>query len=167
MLYNNLAYHLHLIGDPAASDYIREGIKLAQEKGSLTHLPYLYSTSGEIALAHEELDVAEQYFRDGLSLAEQIPIPERIAGCTANLGLVARRRGDVTLARERFREALKKAEEIGSHHLEVRIRIWLAPLLPSPQARQCLDKARALAAQDGLQSLLEEISQVEQKLPNP
>src|SRR4029079_7927326 len=94
MLYNNLAYHLHLIGDPAASDYIREGIKLAQEKGSLTHLPYLYSTAGEIALAHEELDVAEQYFRDGLSLAEQIPIPERIAGCTANLGLVARRRGD-------------------------------------------------------------------------
>jgi predicted ATPase len=167
MLYNNLAYHLHLIGAPAASDYIREGIKLAQEKGSLTHLPYLYSTSGEIALAHEELDVAEKYFRDGLSLAEQIPIPERIAGCTANLGLVARRRGDIPLARERFHKALEKAEEIGSHHLEVRILIWLAPLLPSSQARQCLDKAHTLAAQDGLQSLLEEISQVEQKLPNP
>ena len=94
MLYNNLAYHLHLVGDPSAADYIRAGIKLAREKGSLSHLPYLYSTSGEIALAQGDLDGAEKYFSDGLALAEQAPVPERIAGMTANLGLVARQRGD-------------------------------------------------------------------------
>ncbi len=95
MLYNNLAYQSHLLGDPSAATYIQKGIQLAQERGSLSHLPYLYSTSGEIALAAHDLDTAEKYFRDGLRLAEQIPLPERIAGITANLGLVAKARGQL------------------------------------------------------------------------
>ena len=167
MLYNNLAYHLQLVGDPSAVDYVREGIKLAQEKGSLSHLPYLYSTLGEIALAHDDLDSAENYFSDGLSLAQQIPIPERIAGCTANLGLVARRRGNIQLAQEYLQRALEQAEKIGSHHLDVRIRIWLAPLLSSDEAHLSLQKARALAEKNGLTSLLEEISTLDRNLPHP
>ena len=165
MLFNNLAYHLHLLGDPAAMGYVQKGIKLAQERGSLSHLPYLYSTSGEIALATGDLDTTEKYFRDGLALAEQIPIPERIAGMTANLGLVAKQRGDLTLARERLQSALKLVEPLGNHHLEVRIRIWLAPLLSSSDARRCLNSARMLAEQDGLSGLLEEINQLEEELP--
>jgi tetratricopeptide (TPR) repeat protein len=167
MLYNNLAYHLHLVGDPSAADYVRAGIKLAQEKGSLTHLPYLYSTSGEIALAGNDLDGAEKYFRDGLSLAEQVPVPERIAGLNANLGLVARKRGKNDLARERLQTALELAVELGSHHLVVRIRIWLAPLLSPAEAHLCLDEARTLAEKDGLQGLLEEITAVEKNLQFP
>ncbi|HLO18295.1 MAG TPA: AAA family ATPase, partial [Anaerolineales bacterium] len=164
MLYNNLAYHLHLVGDPLAADYVREGIKLAKEKGSLSHLPYLYSTSGEIALAGNDLDSAEKYFTDGLSLAEQIPVPERIAGLNANLGLVARKRGRASLARERLQRALELAEQLGSHHLEVRIRIGLAPLLPSEDARRCLNAAHTLAEKDGLQGLLDEIAVLEKNL---
>jgi predicted ATPase len=166
MLHNNLAYHLHLIEDPSASDTVREGIRLAKEKGSLSHLPYLYSTSGEIALAQNDLEGAEKYFTEGLSLAEQIPVPERIAGMTANLGLVAIARRDHDLALERLKTALKLAEQLGSHHLEVRIRIWLAPLLSSEEARLCLEKARALAERNGLASLLEDISKLDQNLPN-
>jgi tetratricopeptide (TPR) repeat protein len=160
MLYNNLAYQLHLLGDPSAATYIQKGIQLAQERGSLSHLPYLYSTSGEIALAANDLDTAEKYFRDGLRLAEQIPLRERIAGMTANLGLVAKARGEMDLARERLQKALTVVQPLGNHHLEVRIRIWLAPLLTAQDARSCLNSARILAERDGLYGLLEEIKQL-------
>jgi DNA-binding SARP family transcriptional activator/Tfp pilus assembly protein PilF len=164
MLYNNLAYHLHLMGDPSAADYTRAGIHLAQERGSLSHLPYLFSTSGEIALAQNDLDTAEKYFSEGLSLAEQIPVPERIAGLTANLGLVARQRGQNDLAQQRLSNALEQANQLGTHHLGVRIRIWLAPLLSPSAARQCLYEARSMAEQSGYHRLLDEIKQLEQDL---
>jgi DNA-binding SARP family transcriptional activator/predicted ATPase len=164
MAYNNLAYYLHLLGDASATDYIKKGIALAKDRGSLSHLPYLYSTSGEIALANGDLDTAEKYFRDGLALAEQIPFPERIAGLTANLGLVAKERGDIFLARERFQTALNLVEPLGNRHLEVRIRIWLAPLLSLEDARACLNIARILAEQGKLQGLLEEIGELEKEL---
>jgi tetratricopeptide (TPR) repeat protein len=163
MLYNNLAYHLHLTGDASAGDYIQKGIRLARERGSLSHLPYLYSTSGEIALAAGDFNAAENYFRDGLALARQIPIPERIAGMTANLGLVARARGETELARERLQTALALVERLGNHHLEVRIRIWLAPMLPAQEAEVCLKSARRLAEQGGLEGLLAEIKELEKK----
>jgi tetratricopeptide (TPR) repeat protein len=145
-------------------EYIKKGIDLAKERGSLSHLPYLYSTSGEIALANGDLDAAEKYFSEGLALAEKIPIPERIAGMTANLGLVANERGDIDLARERLGTALKLVEPLGNHHLEVRIRIWLAPMLSLEDARACLNAARVLAEQGGLQGLLEEIEELEKDL---
>lgn len=167
MLFNNLAYQLYLAGDPSAAEYIRAGIEFAREKGSLSHMPYLYSTSGEIALARNDLDGAENYFRDGLALAEQIPVPERVAGLTANLGLVAKARGETDLACERLRKALDLATQLGSHHLEVRIRIWLAPLLSYEEGFLCLKAARALAEQDGLRSLLEEIGGLENHLITP
>jgi predicted ATPase/DNA-binding SARP family transcriptional activator len=164
MVYNNLGYYLHLLGDASAMDYVKKGIQLAQERGSLSHLPYLYSTSGEISLAAGDLDAAEKYFSDGLALAEQIPIPERIAGMTANLGLVAKERGEVDLARERFQTALNLVEPLRNYHLEVRIRIWLAPMLSLEDARACLNTARILAEQSKLQGLLEEIGELEKDL---
>jgi DNA-binding SARP family transcriptional activator/predicted ATPase len=164
MLYNNLAYHLHLLGDPWAAESVQKGIALARERGSLSHLPYLYSTSGEIALAAGELDTAEKHFREGLALAEQVPIRERIAGMTANLGLVAKERGDVESAREQLRSALDLAELLGNHHLEVRIRLWLAPLLPSPDGLICLQSAREIAEEGGLRGLLDEIDALEKNI---
>ena len=164
MAYNNLGYYLHLLGDASAMNYIKKGIALAKERGSLSHLPYLYSTSGEIALANGDLDAAEKYFSEGLALAEKIPMPERVAGMTANLGLVAKECGDIDLARERLKTALNLVEPLGNHHLEVRIRIWLAPMLPLEDARECLNTARVLAEQGGLQGLLEEIEELVKEL---
>jgi len=161
MLYNHLAYQGYLLGDRSAAMYAQAGIKLAQQRGSLSHLPYLYSTSGEIALANGDLDAAEKYFRNGLTLAEQTPIPERVAGLTANLGLVAKARGQTDAARGQLQQALHLAEPVGNHHLEVRIRIWLAPLLPTADARTCLQAAQELAERDGLKGLLDEIEQLE------
>jgi predicted ATPase/DNA-binding SARP family transcriptional activator len=164
MLYNNLAYHLHLVGDASAADYLQAGIRLARERGSLSHLPYLYSTSGEIALAQGDLQTAETHFQEGLDLARQIPLPERIAGMTANLGLVAIAQGQTDLGRERLQSALALVRPLGNGHLEVRIRLWLAPLLSETEARQCLEPARLLAEQGGLAGLLEEIGKLEKNL---
>ncbi len=164
LLYNSLAYYLHLEGDPSAAEFVRAGIKLAREKGSLTHQPYLLSTSGEIALAHNDLDAAQDLFAEGLRLAEELVIPERIAGLTANLGLVAQRRGQAELARHRFADALARAEQLSASHLATRIRIWLAPLLPPDEARRCLGEARAVAETSGYLRLLDEIAQLERAL---
>ncbi len=161
LLYNNLAYYLYLEGDPSAAEYARAGLKLARQKGSLTHQPYLLSTSGEIALARNDLDTAQNLFAEGLRLAEELAIPERIAGLTANLGLVAERRGDAELARRQLAAALAQAEKLAASHLATRIRIWLAPLLPSDEARRCLSEARAVAESSGYLRLLDEIAQVE------
>jgi tetratricopeptide (TPR) repeat protein len=164
LLYNNLAYQLHLIGDPSADDYASAGLKFARDKGSLVHQPYLLSTSGEIALARGDLDAAERFFVEGLSLAKRLPIPERIAGLTANLGLVARQRGQTALARERLTSALALAEELGAQHLAVRIRIALAPLLSRNEALALLQEAREIAAESGFGKLLDEIATLEQAL---
>jgi len=164
MLYNHLAYYAHLLGDASAAMYAQTGIKLARERESLSLLPFLYSTSGEIALANGDLDAAEKYFRDGLTLAEQMSMSERIVGMTANLGRVAKDRGDNDLAREQLHRALSLATPLGNYHLEVRIRIWLAPLLAAEDARTSLNYARVLAEQGGLKGLLEEIGELEKDL---
>ena len=127
--YNNLAYHLHLLHDPTAIDYARQGLQLAHEQGALGIQPYLLSTLGEIELDHD-LEAAEKYFTDGLALSERLSMPERMAGLTANLGRVAQRRGETTLAIHRLSTALAKAEALGLPHLTAQIRVWLAPLLP-------------------------------------
>lgn len=164
MLYNNLAYHLNLLEDPAAGEYAKAGIQLAKERGSLTHIPYLLSTSGEIALRNGDLDEAERFFTEGLRLAEQVPIAERIAGLTANLGLVSRQRGLDDLAKDRLLNALELADRLGVRHLAVRIRCWLAPLLPPAEACASLEKAQKIAEESGFRLLSEEISQIQQKI---
>jgi hypothetical protein len=62
---------------------------------------------------------------------------------------------------------LNLAEQLKNHHLEVRIRIWLAPLLPPEEARRSLNSAYSLAKKDGLQGLLNEIIELEQSLDHP
>ena len=162
MLHNNLGYHLHLLGEQeAAQDAVRAGIRLTQEKGSTSHLSCLLSTSGEIALAQNDLDAAEKFFKRGLDVARAAPIPERIAGLTANLGLVAKARGENDAARALLSDALERADALGGGHLAVRIRIWLAPLLPRANARTRLREAREIAETNGYAGLLQEIDALE------
>lgn len=150
---NNLAYHLHLQGDPAAVDYAERGLLLAQEKGALSALPYLYSTRGEIALARHALDEAEGFFREGLVLAEQFAAAERVAGLTANLGLVAKARGAVEQARHLLLTALAQVENLKIRFMVAQISLWLAPLMPSPEAQTYLEQARQIATEDGYRQL--------------
>lgn len=159
---NNLAYHLHLLGDAQAAEYARRGLDLAQNKGVVAYQPYLYSTYGEIALSAGALDAAEERFVAGLELAERIGALERIAGLTANLGLVAARRGDLPLAIHRLSTALARADALGTRHLAAQIRIWLAPLLPAAEMRAMLAEARAFAESGRRQLLLAQLARIDQ-----
>ncbi|MBE7554199.1 MAG: AAA family ATPase [Anaerolineales bacterium] len=161
---NNLAYHLHLLHDPAATAYVQQGLALAQEKGILSALPYLWSTQGEIALAQNDLPTAEQCFNEGLSLAQQFSVPERIAGLTANLGLVAQQRGQRRRARDYLSTALAQAEELNLRYLAVQIRLWLVPLLPPAKAQMHLAAARSVAEQDGYERLLADVARLEAEI---
>ena len=146
---------------PAAADYARAGLHLAQEKVSLTHQPYLYSTLGEIALAQDDLETAERYFTEGLALAERLTSSERIAGLTANLGLVARARGEVAVATSRFLRALADAESLQLNQMAVEIRLWLVPLVTRREAQHYLREARVIAERGGYQRELQTIAQLE------
>lgn len=164
LAHNNLAYHLHLLGDAGAIEHAQAGLRLAEEKGMVALQPYLLSTLGEIALARDDLAAAEEYFARGLRLAEQLSIPERIAGLTANLGLLDLRRGQPALALHRLSTALAQADALGVHHLAAQIRVWLAPLLPPSEARARLAEARATAERGGRRRLLDEIERLETTL---
>jgi tetratricopeptide (TPR) repeat protein len=164
--YNNLGYHLHLLGDDRAGEYARQGLELAEEKGFVGLMPYLLSTLGEIALGRRDLGQAQDYFTRGLELAERLNMPERVAGLTANLGLVAEERGETPLAIHRLSKALGLAEALGTRHLAAQIRLWLAPLLPVEEGRQRLAEARAIAESTGRKRLLDEALRLEGLLQN-
>ncbi|MBI4769680.1 MAG: transcriptional regulator, partial [Chloroflexi bacterium] len=164
LAYNNLAYHLHLMGDPAAGAYARTGLQHARETGALPLLTYLHSTLGEIALAASDPGGAEAHFVEGLALAERLSVPERIAGLTANLGRLALARGETTLAVHRLSTALARTDALGTRHLAAQIRLWLAPLLPPAEARACLAEARAFAEIGPRRRLLDEAISLEREI---
>lgn len=159
LAYNNLAYHLLLLGDSSAEQIAIAGLDLAYEKGRLGMLPFLHSTFGEIRLAAGDLEAAESHFKAGLELAERFSVPERIAGLTANLGRLAAARKQTPTAIYLLSKALGQADALGTLHLAAQIRIWLAPLLPPDEARSRLDEARRFAAGSGRMRLLQEVNQ--------
>ena len=163
---NNLAYHLHLMGDPKAEAIAQEGYRMAQEKGMFGQMPYLLSTLGEIALAKNDLVLAEDYFSRGLDLARQIGMEERVAGITANLGLLDIQRGEIDLAVKKLADALSLAESLGTGHLAAQIRIWLAPLVTEEKAHSLLKEARNFAGSCQRKLLLKQIQELEGKLEN-
>ncbi len=164
LAHNNLAYHLHLLGDPSAIEHARAGLSLAREKGALFVMPYLLSTLGEIALAQNDLDTAEAHFNEGLALAERLSAPERITGLTANLGLVAQRRGQTVLAIHHLSTALARADALGLQHLAAQIRLWLVPLLPPHEAQTRLAEAKAIVERGNRRRLMEEVRRLEEQI---
>lgn len=164
LAHNNLAYHLHLLNDASAMEYVQAGLQLAEENGVLTFQPYLLSTLGEILLARGDVAGAEKNFNDGLALADRLSIPERQAGLMANLGLVAQQRGEHLLAIHRLSTALARAEALNLKHLSAQIRVWLAPLLPANEARVHLAEARTIAESSGRKRLLAEIEAASQRI---
>ncbi|EFO81091.1 transcriptional activator domain-containing protein [Oscillochloris trichoides DG-6] len=165
LAHNNLAYHLHLLGNvEEAEAQIRAGLALAEARGALTLLPYLRSTAGEVALARGHLDMAEEQFRLGLDLAERLDIPERIAGLRANQGLLAIRRAQPQQASVHLRAALSRADDLGIHHLAAQIRVWLAPLTAPDERRTLLAEARASAERAGRSRILAQIEALEERM---
>jgi tetratricopeptide (TPR) repeat protein len=164
LAYNNLAYHLHLMGDPRAEEYIQKALAMAQERGVLTLFAYLLSTQGEIALAQEDFTTAELAFSRALAHAHRLNQPERVAGVTANLGLLALARGQNDLAIHRLSTALRQADAISSLFLAAQIRLWLASLLPADNARTYLAEARAIITTGRYHRLLPQLERLSHSL---
>lgn len=161
LAHNNLAYHIHLLGNyDEATRHARLGLRIAQRSGVRMTQSYLYSTMGEIALAQGDLDGAERHFFEGLDIAERYGILERIAGIEANIGLVARAREDVESAKQHLQQAMTKADALGVHHLAAQIRIWLATLVDAEEATQRLNEASVLASNGERQLLLKQIAAI-------
>ena len=162
--HNNLAYHLHLLQQyDEATRHVRTGIRIAQRTGMQIIQSYLFSTSGEIALAQGDIDGAERHFREGLEIAERFGLPERMAGLHANLGLVARAREDIPLAIRQLTDAMHEADTLGIQHLAAQIRIWLASITPTEQAITYLTTAEQLARHGGRTLLLSQIMTLKQR----
>jgi tetratricopeptide (TPR) repeat protein len=164
LAHNNLAYHLHLLGDPRAEEYIKQGITLAQEKGLLSVFAYLLSTWGEIALAQEDFSTAESAFSQALAHAHRLNQPERVAGVTANMGLLALARGQTDLAAHHLYMALTQADAISSRFLAAQIRLWLAPLVEPVTAATYLAEARAIVTAGRYYRLLPQLERLESSL---
>ena len=164
LAYNNIAYHLHLMGDPRAEETIQKALELALETGFLTVLAYLLSTWGEIALAQEEFATAESAFTQALAHAQRFHQPERIAGITANLGLLAIVRGQNELATHHLTTALTQADAISSRFLAAQIRLWLAPLVAITSARTYLEEASAIIAAGRYHRLQPQLQRLQERL---
>lgn len=124
--YNNAAYHALLLGDLAAARQdVETGLGLAEAQALPVLYQWLFSTRGEIALAEEKWDEAEDWFKRGLAEAEKHDNPEMSAGYRANLGLAARGRGDLDSALTLLEAARQVAP---ASYLQTQIDLWLAEL---------------------------------------
>ena len=151
---NNLAYHLHLLGSPAARPYADQSWRLAQATGALALQPYVLATLGELALGAGNFAEAERHFTEGAIIAEQLALPERVAGLTANLGRLAHQRGQRASALQHLHAALAQAQALGLPQLTARVHLWLVPLVAHAEATAHLTAARTLIADPGSQRLL-------------
>ncbi|HVO41341.1 MAG TPA: AAA family ATPase [Aggregatilineales bacterium] len=143
---NNYAYHVLLTGDTdAARDYVEAGLSLAQSRAIRMPLQYLYSTSGEIALARGEWDEAERLFRLGMAEAQHRGNHKQVANYYANLGLAAQGRGDLDSALVLFETAHEAVMKLESPHLRIQIDLWLTDLYLKRGERTAAAEALARA----------------------
>ena len=149
--HNNLAYTALLAGDlDQAHTHIENGLAFADKHALMLPRQYLYSTRGEIALAEENLDKADQWFRQAIIEAEKFDNPIHAANIRANLALVARRRGDLDEALTLLTQAQKVVARVSNPHLQTQLDLWLAELHlqrgEQAVAKQALARAEARLA---------------------
>jgi tetratricopeptide (TPR) repeat protein len=152
--HNNAAYHALLAGDLAAArEHVTTGLALAEARALRLPLQYLYSTRGELALAGQQWDEAEDWFKRGIVEAERNGNLLQVANYTANLSLAARGRGDLDGALMLLETAREQAEKLAAPYLQEQIDLWLAELFLERGERAAAAEAltRAEARLEGRQ----------------
>lgn len=149
--HNNLAYAALLAGDlDQAHTQIEHGLAFADKHALMLPRQYLYSTRGEIALAENQLDAAEQWFRRAVIEAEKFDNSVHAGNIRANLALVARAKGDLDEALALLTQAQKVVARVSTPHLQTQIDLWLAELHlqrgERAVAKQALARAEARLA---------------------
>lgn len=126
---NNLAYATLLTGAVAdAQALIDAGLALAETYALQSPLQYLYSTSGEIALAAGDLTAAVAAFQQALTFAEKFDNPTFAANVRAHLGRVAQARGALEEAYTLFSAAKATVTGDTARYLQCQLDLWLAEL---------------------------------------
>ncbi len=124
--HNNIAYHALLKPDlNLAHAHIETALQIAAANQLRQPLQYLYSTRGEIALAENKWDEAEQWFQRGMREAERGGNAIQVANYRANLALAARGRGDLDSAVLLLEGARTDAAKLTAPHLQAQIDLWL------------------------------------------
>ncbi|MBI5035356.1 MAG: AAA family ATPase [Chloroflexi bacterium] len=167
--YNNLAYHSLLAGDlETARESVKQGLALSESRGLQLPLQYLYSTSGEIALAEKKWNEAEDWFNRGLVQAQAHHNREQTAGYNANLALVARGRGDLDGALVLLEQAQRQAASLTAPHLQTQIDLWLTELYlergERAAALEALARAQARLADGTRRKLIEWAQRLQKQL---
>ncbi|HZK67419.1 MAG TPA: hypothetical protein VFD42_07755 [Chloroflexota bacterium] len=152
---NNASYHSILMGELAAARiYLDEALRLASERGLKLPLQYLYSTSGELALAEGRWIEASDWFQRGIVEARAFGNVEQAANSLANLGLAARAGGDLEGALSHLLSARDAVSGLRAPRLRTQIQLWLAELF--------LERGERAAALEALDSAIEVATNAEQ-----
>ena len=127
--YNNLAYATLLGGDvTTARAAVERGLAFIESNQLLRPRQYLYSTSGEVALAEGKFEAAEAWFHRALEEARIYDNETHTINVRAHLGRVAWARGDVDQAAQMLTAALREIPTDGALYLRAQIELWLADL---------------------------------------
>jgi DNA-binding SARP family transcriptional activator len=139
---NNAAYHALLDHDLAAAHrHIDAALARAEARALRIPLQYLFSTRGELALAEEQFDEAEQWFARALSEAQRNGNEAHVANTLANQGMLARARGDLDEALVLFNRARTEASRLPVPHLQAQIALRLAELYGQRGERMAADES--------------------------
>ncbi|MFN8446045.1 MAG: BTAD domain-containing putative transcriptional regulator [Caldilineaceae bacterium] len=166
---NNLAYANLLKGDlEAAKAAIQTGIAHAERYALLAPRQYLFSTSGEIALAQGRISAAEESFQQALAYAEKYANPTFAANVHAHLGRTALAKGDWNTAFTQFTTAQAALQGDATHHLQGQIALWLTELHlqrgETEAAQASLQTAETIATKGQYAGLLEQAAHLRVKL---
>ncbi len=142
--HNNLAYHAQLAGDLAtAHQHIQTALDMADSLSLFVPRQYLYSTRGELALAHGQAEQATGWFQRALVEAEKNNNQALVANVRANLGLAARARGELDEALALQQAAWREAMNVAAPHLQIQIELWLVELHMQRNERAAAKEALA------------------------
>lgn len=129
LIRNNRAYYAILADqlENAQTD-LNLAFKMVAEYGLQLPLQYLFSTRGELALAQNQLDEAQEWFTHGLDEAQLNGNVPQVANYLANLSLVARERYDYQMAQNLLDEAEAQLHDLNAPFLRTQLVLWRAEL---------------------------------------
>ena len=142
--------------EKALNQGLELSLKIAPESALVSQIKRLY---GDLYVATQQWDKAEQYTREGLKVAEKIGERIEIAACQRIFARIENHRGNTDKAREWFRKAIELFGVIGANY-ELAITRYLAGvsgLYQNGERQAFLWMAREYFAEEEVKPYLEKV----------